>query len=557
MIKATKIIHREEPRIKVNFPYNQAFIKMLRQIEDAKWSRTHKAWHIPYSKTAFAQLKSLFPDLIVETAEASISIPTPPISAEKVIQQTIETPKTNNFKTEITPDLPTVTSVLIEVIGRKIIVKMPKVDIDVKFILTLRYSSWDKEQRVWVIPNYGDNLELLKAYFKDRLSNVIIHQEIEVQTSKTITQKIGDKEVLAIKTKEGRFKIIFTYNKAIAAAIKKMPFWSWNKKNKWWTVPVSDRILSQLQAVVQEEGWALRVETEPLTTGKTPRKLATDVPNYRPCPENMLLKMKELRYAERTIKAYKSLFEEFINHYPTEDMDKIDEPKIIAFCQYLVIDRKVSASYQNQAINAIKFYYEKVLGGRRKFYFLERPNKEKALPTVLSLEEVASILKTTTNLKHKAILTVIYSGGLRVGEVIALKIKDIDSERKQIRIEQSKGKKDRYTLLSHKTLDLLRAYFKEYRPKEFLFEGQDGGQYSTRSIQAFFKEICQKAGIKKAVTVHTLRHSFATHLLENGTDLRYIQTLLGHESSKTTEIYTHVTTKGFDQIKNPLDGLDI
>jgi site-specific recombinase XerD len=154
----------------------------------------------------------------------------------------------------------------------------------------------------------------------------------------------------------------------------------------------------------------------------------------------------------------------------------------------------------------------------------------------------------------------IYSAGLRIGEAINLKIKDIDSQRMQIRIEQAKGKKDRYTLLSPKTLDILRHYFKEYHPQKWLFEGQTAGEkYSVRSIQNIFGAAVEKAGIKKDVSVHTLRHSFATHLLENGTDLRYIQSLLGHESSKTTEIYTHVTvtTKGFDQIKSPLDKLDI
>jgi len=179
------------------------------------------------------------------------------------------------------------------------------------------------------------------------------------------------------------------------------------------------------------------------------------------------------------------------------------------------------------------------------------------VPTVFNTDEIVRILQLTENLKHRAILSVIYSAGLRISEVINLKIKDIDAGRKQIRIEQSKGKKDRYTLLSEKTLELLRIYFKAYHPKVYLFEGADGGQYSTRSVQMFFKDICRKAGIKKKVSVHTLRHSFATHLLENGTDLRYIQSLLGHESSKTTEVYTHITNKGFDQIKSPLDGLNI
>jgi len=176
----------------------------------------------------------------------------------------------------------------------------------------------------------------------------------------------------------------------------------------------------------------------------------------------------------------------------------------------------------------------------------------------LSEAEVKNILSNVNNLKHKVILMTIYSAGLRISEAINLKIKDIDSNRMQIRVEQSKGKKDRYTLLSKKTLEMLRLYFKEYKPKEWLFEGaKEGTPYSAKSIQTIFTEATKLAGIKKRATVHTLRHSFATHLLENGTDLRYIQSLLGHESSKTTEIYTHITTKGFDQILSPLDKLDL
>ena len=151
----------------------------------------------------------------------------------------------------------------------------------------------------------------------------------------------------------------------------------------------------------------------------------------------------------------------------------------------------------------------------------------------------------------------IYSAGLRVSELINLRIKDIDSNRMQIRVEQAKGKKDRYTLLGNSTLDILRKYVAEYKPKVWLFEGVKGGKYSTSSIQANLKLSVDKAGIKKRITVHTLRHSFATHLLEAGTDIRYIQSLLGHSSGKTTEIYTHITTKGFDQIISPLDKLKI
>jgi len=229
---------------------------------------------------------------------------------------------------------------------------------------------------------------------------------------------------------------------------------------------------------------------------------------------------------------------------------------IIAFLQYLVIDRKISTSYQNQSINSIKFYYERVLGGKRKVYFVERPRKEKTLPVVLNESEIINTIKQVKNIKHKAIIMLTYSSGLRLHELLNLKIEDIDSKRMQVFVRQAKGKKDRYTLLSKKVLPVLRQYFKDYKPREWLFEGAKGKQYSESSVQTIVTEAYRRAGIKKKASTHTLRHCFGTHLLENGTDLRYIQALMGHASSKTTEIYTHITSKGFDQIENPLDKLD-
>jgi len=173
---------------------------------------------------------------------------------------------------------------------------------------------------------------------------------------------------------------------------------------------------------------------------------------------------------------------------------------------------------------------------------------------VLKVERL--LFKSVDNIKHKTILMLAYSSGLRLGEIVRLKIKDIDRDRMQIRIEQSKGKNDRYTKLSMKFLSLFDKYLDDYRPKDFVFEGAKGGEYSPSSIQNIIKAAVEKAGIQKRTTMHTLRHTFATHSLENGVDLRYIQSMLGHASSKTTEIYTHVTTKGFDNIKSPLDSLD-
>ncbi|RYG03278.1 MAG: recombinase XerD [Chitinophagaceae bacterium] len=358
-----------------------------------------------------------------------------------------------------------------------------------------------------------------------------------------------------MKTKTGRLKIIFGSAPVLQKHIKNVPYSTWNAQNKWWTIPYSESFMENIKRIVASEGKRMIYEEESLSEGK-PKRSPDAILNYREVPAEYVNKLKELRYSDSTIKTYSNAFKEFINFYDSIDLERIDEKKIIAYLRYLVMERLVSSSYQNQAINAIKFYYERVLGGQRKLYHIDRPKKEKTLPTVLSSEEVCRLLKHTENIKHKAMLMTCYSAGLRVSELLSLKISDIDGARKQIRISQSKGKKDRYTLLADKALTLLREYVREYRPKEWLFEGYKGEEYSARSLQIVLQRSLKKAEIIKNATLHTLRHSFATHLLENGTDLRYIQTLLGHESSKTTEIYTHVTTRGFDKIKSPLDNLD-
>jgi site-specific recombinase XerD len=213
-----------------------------------------------------------------------------------------------------------------------------------------------------------------------------------------------------------------------------------------------------------------------------------------------------------------------------------------------------SHAYVNQALSAIKFLFSHVLNKEKILYEIPRPKKEKKLPNILSQDEVLAILDVISNLKHKAILYLVYSAGLRVGEVVRLKINDIDSQRMLIHIRQGKGRKDRYTVLSEITLNILRNYVKMEKPEDWLFPGGKAGSFLTeRAVQKVFHKACLKANISKNVTVHSLRHSFATHLLEGGTDLRYIQELLGHKSSKTTEVYTHVTNASISRIKSPLD----
>lgn len=262
-----------------------------------------------------------------------------------------------------------------------------------------------------------------------------------------------------------------------------------------------------------------------------------------------------LRYAEATRKNYEIQFRKFLGFIYPRTADQIVPQDIHDYLYYLVNERKVARATQNQAINSIKFFLEWIKKEDRQVYLVDRPRPERVLPTVLSEAEVMAMLRVTVNLKHRCILCMLYSAGLRRGELLNLKPADIDHQRNMIIVRKGKGFKDRVTLLSQVAYALLLKYLELYQPKEYLFEGGDHMPYGERSVNNIVRRAARRAGIVKSVSPHTLRHSFATHLLEHGTDLRYIQTLLGHESSRTTERYAHVTKRGFEQLVSPLDNL--
>lgn len=279
--------------------------------------------------------------------------------------------------------------------------------------------------------------------------------------------------------------------------------------------------------------------------------------------EEAILKMKQFeqfltskRFAESTVKTYLGAMRVFLNFYKDVPISSLNNQHIIKFNNDYILGKRLSNSYQNQTVNAIKKFFLIVENRNINIDTIHRPQKEQKLPNVLSKEEVKAILDAPKNIKHKVMLSLIYACGLRRSELINLKPLDVDSKRNLLIIRQSKGNKDRVIPLSEKIIEMLREYYKAYRPKVWLFEGQKKGeQYSPTSLQNILKQALNHAKINKPITLHWLRHSFATHLLENGTDLRYIQEILGHKSSKTTEIYTHVSTKNLQNIKSPFDDL--
>ena len=352
----------------------------------------------------------------------------------------------------------------------------------------------------------------------------------------------------------------FFPDKVIQALIKELPNPKWSKEFQMAyidNVPKNlNLVFNTFRGVAWVNGKYFYGNSEgkelEMVNMKSLREKYSNSKGPKIIPEEYIDTLERNHYAINTAKSYLSHFSKFINHFKDLEINRLTDLEINKYLNYLTQNEK-SKSYINTSINAIKFYFEVVLGMPNRFYSVSRPRKDEKLPKIISKEEVLKMIDLTKNLKHKCMISILYSAGLRRSELLSLKPIDIDSKRMIIKVINAKGNKDRNTLLSKNVLEYLRTYYKEYKPKEYLFEGQHGGKYSGKSLTNVVSKAAINAGIKQKVTPHILRHSFATHLLEAGTDLRYIQMLLGHHSTKTTEIYTHVATHQFTQIRNLLD----
>ncbi len=359
-------------------------------------------------------------------------------------------------------------------------------------------------------------------------------------------------KIKILKDRENNLMVSFSYNPQFVEKIRTIEGHRWHPGGKYWGFPNSNGTLEKILEVFEGE----KVYIDPaLQTKEFPSPLVGEGKGEGEF-EDLRRELLSRKYSYKTVKAYIYFNRDFRN-FTRKNPLEITDNDIKEYLVYLSEKKEASTSTLNQAINALKFYYGTML--KKKFvYEVKRPRKDKKLPVVLSKEEVAKILDSMDNIKHKAILMLVYSAGLRVGEVVKLRPEDIDSKRMLIHIKGSKGRKDRYTMLSKTALEVLREYWQEYRPRKWLFLGQEKEKHiTTRTVEKIFSNACESAKILKKATVHSLRHSFATHLLESGVDLRYIKEILGHKSSKTTEVYTHVSTKQIGKFNSPLDNLDL
>ena len=349
--------------------------------------------------------------------------------------------------------------------------------------------------------------------------------------------------------KSQRFKLFIPYQmKEEREWIKKQDTSFYHPSQKLWSLVNTAEIKEAIKIHLKGK-YCVKTLEEPIQPKQKPVLNKKIREALALCEQKFVLKS----FSQSTIKNYVSSLSGFFSFFRERNFEEITKEEIEAYVYHLKSKYKISDTKQNTVINAIKSYYEHVLGRPREYYEIQRPKKSLSLPNVFSKDEVIKIIQATKNIKHKAILLTIYSGGLRISELINLRIKDIHSGVGYIFVKDSKGKRDRKTVLSKQLLELLRAYYKAHRPSYWLFEGQEGGKYSAKSIQQILRKSVDEAKVNPWGTVHTLRHSFATHLLQEGVNLRLIQSMLGHSSSKTTEIYTHVLAVNNKTAKSPLD----
>ena len=459
-------------------------------------------------------------------------------------------------------------------------------------------SKWSQGKKCWHIPDTVENRVKCKlqptnnteqinnkhqpAFSKDEMPQSLykLHTpEAHFATTRLTTTIMvtAEKPVIILKPLQHRngehIGLYFDFLPVLTQAVKQIKTIKQSFTHGCWYLPCTR---NNYQLVVEAASHLATIDTSSLKEYLFQKQaLVTDVQkplhnstltiikNYPLCSHNLksIIAYRNLlvvmKYSPKTITHYCNAFHQLLRLLGPVHIDTLTKEKIMSYMFWLANNKQYSETNLNTTINALKFYFEKVLGRSKEYYDLPRPRTTHKLPDVLAGEEIITLLKNIKNVKHHALIMTSYSAGLRVSDLVGLQLTDIDSKRMMIHVRDGKGKKDRFVPLSVKVLEVLRSYFKVYKPQKYLFEGQRGQPYSTRSAQEIMAAAKKLAGIRKPGSTHMLRHSFATHHLENGTDIRYIQAMLGHNNIQTTMRYTHVAVKTIAKIQSPLDRLQL
>jgi integrase/recombinase XerD len=500
-----RLFHRGRWRILISFDYDNAMAALVRLIDGSRYSSTYKSWYADDNEETLRQILSVFRD------EADIDISALTLKRENSVVETglrpLSTTKSNSHDPVISVNKPGIN------------------DFEPEMIPTRRTI-----EKVIDRPRFGP---------------------VEFR----------------INEHEGMLAIRFTghYEMEWIDEIRSFGRYYFDKASKEYLLPWSVMTGDSLSDYFSSRDVEVKIiKSAPSEVLKNARREMGDEIRSRNLGEKALKGidlmrryLDEVRYSERTNESYLAVLEFFFKYFNEKDPHEISMPEISRFIHDFIVTNGYSKSYQNQMISSIKTYYR--ISGRSKIdlQLFERPRKSRALPKVFSKEEVKRILNATRNTKHKLLLWIIYSCGLRRSEVINIRLTDLDRDRGVLHIKEGKGRVDRIVPVSKKVWEKLDEYVDGFHPVIYLFEGQSGGKYSAESVYRVFKQALKEAGIKKDVGVHSLRHSYATHLHESGLDIRYIQELLGHRSTRTTEIYTHVSRRNLVVIRSPIEDMDL
>ncbi|MFC2125145.1 tyrosine-type recombinase/integrase [Bacteroidota bacterium] len=352
-----------------------------------------------------------------------------------------------------------------------------------------------------------------------------------------------------------RIGIRFNYSQELEMYIKNLPARRWSRTHKCWYIDYSPE---NIDFIIQSLSGKVNIDSSLFSskTSSNQSKFSIHLNEAIKVKLNQFkIWLEQRRYSPRTVETYTNLMKGFLIYFKEKPIENICLEDIEAFNKYFIIGNNYSIAYQRQMVSSLKLFFQQVEKRSLQIDQLQHPRKEWKLPIVFSKGEIRAILGSIRNIKHKTAIAILYGAGLRISELLNLKLSDIDSDRKVLHIRSGKGRKDRMVSISDMMLIMLREYYRAYRSKEYLFEGLAGEKYSANSCRAVLKRAMAKTGIRKKASLHTLRHSYATHLLESGTDIRFIKELLGHKSMKTTEIYTHVSRNQLLNIKSPLDDI--
>jgi integrase/recombinase XerD len=496
-----RIFHRNEWRYAIIFDYDKKLDALVRSIRKVTWSQTNMCWYAGADEASLKQILNVFR----ESADIDISSIS---SGEK----------------------------------EKNILLSPVVKID-------KEAEAD--------PPASDSIPKEKS-----VENIVNRPIIKVKKLSRFAPVL-----FTINETDGRLVIKFTgrYDEEWIRELNGFgrPFYDANRKE--WLLPWSQLAVDSLSDYFSSRDVEVIVKKREVTgvlkelRDEQSREVRGRIPGESAMEAINLVRryLEEKRYSKRTAMSYLSQLELFFKYYNDKDPFDIDEEDVSAFIDNHILGLGYSASYQNIMISAIKMYYSLCEERRMNLGSFERPRRSRALPKVFSKEEVMKIFSVTRNNKHKLILWLTYSCGLRRSEVINIKLTDLDTDRGVLHIREGKGNIDRMVPISKKVWDKINVYIKGYEPVTYLFEGQTGGKYSVESVYSVFKQSLKRAGIQKDVGIHCLRHSYATHLHESGLDIRYIQELLGHKSTRTTEIYTHVSRRNLFAIRSPIEDMEI